>query len=93
MLRLKVESVPELGADFDDDGDVDSDDLTDSVYGWEARFGVDLNGFDFLLWQLQFGSGVSPLSASTALPEPSSIVMLVGLAVACILALRQRCLN
>jgi hypothetical protein len=93
VLRLKVESVPELGADFDNDRDVDGGDLTDPVNGWEARFGVDLDGFDFLVWQRQFGSGVPPLSASTALPEPSSIVMLVGLTVAGILARRERCLK
>jgi hypothetical protein len=89
VLRLKVESVPEFEADFDNDGDVDSDDLTDPVYGWEARFGGDLDGFDFLEWQRHFGSGVPPLSSPTVIPEPSSIGMLVGLAIAGIFARRE----
>lgn len=45
-------------ADFDLDGDVDSDDLNDPVDGWQARYGNDLDGRNFLDWQRQFGSGV-----------------------------------
>lgn len=41
--------------DFDEDGDVDSDDLNDSSQGWQARYGNDLNGFNFLNWQRNLG--------------------------------------
>ena len=64
-------------ADFDLDGDVDSDDLNDPVDGWQARYGTDLDGGNFLDWQRQFGSGVPPLSGSTTVPEPSSVVLLL----------------
>lgn len=69
----------ELTADFDGDGDVDDDDLTDPIDGWEARFGVDLDGFNFLDWQREYGTDLSPLVAAIALPEPSSL-LLVSLA-------------
>jgi hypothetical protein len=72
--------------DFDGDGDVDSDDLTQ----WQGDFGLnpdsdadndgDSDGMDFLAWQLNF-SGASPLAAASAVPEPSAAVLLfVGLA-------------
>ena len=66
--------APEFTADFDLDGDVDGDDLNDPVDGWQARYGNDLDGSNFLDWQRQFGSGVPPLSASTTVPEPSSLL-------------------
>lgn len=61
-------------ADFDNDGDVDGQDLNE----WESDFGtngVDANGDgftdgrDFLIWQREHGLGVSVL---TAVPEPSA---------------------
>ncbi len=45
-------------ADFDNDGDVDQDDLTNPTLGWQARYGDDLDGSNFLEWQRQLGSGV-----------------------------------
>jgi hypothetical protein len=72
-----------LSSDFDIDGDVDSDDLAQ----WEGDFGLNGNsdangdgissGADFLIWQGQFGSGVAVLAASTAVPEPSCMVLLL----------------
>jgi hypothetical protein len=62
-------------ADFDGDGDVDGDDLTDPVDGWETRYGNDLDGINFLEWQRQFGNGVGGLAASTTVPEPSSLIL------------------
>jgi hypothetical protein len=41
--------------DFNGDGVVNGNDLTDAADGWEARFGDDLNGNDFLGWQQDFG--------------------------------------
>jgi hypothetical protein len=65
-------------ADFNGDFKVDGADLTE----WEARYGTDLDGSDFLAWQRQFGLGVGAVAAasSAAVPEPASIVLIaVGL--------------
>lgn len=69
-------------ADFDHDGDVDSDDLTQ----WQGGFGEnalsdadndgDSDGADFLAWQRQVGSGPPATAASTPIPEPATIVLL-----------------
>jgi hypothetical protein len=83
-----VELVSTFGADFDEDGDVDKDDLS----AWKDGFGsapaehMDgdanadglANGFDFLIWQQQFGSTGAALTASTTVPEPGT-ALLVGL--------------
>ncbi len=71
-----------LQADFDRDGDVDGEDFL----AWQASFGVDdggdadldgdTDGEDFLVWQRQFGTGSG--SASVAVPEPASIVLLMA---------------
>jgi glucose/arabinose dehydrogenase len=69
-------------ADFELDNDVDEDDYAI----WEGAFGsgtygdADANAksdaLDFLIWQQQFGS-VGPLvGASTAVPEPTSALLL-----------------
>jgi hypothetical protein len=50
-------SVP---GDFNSDGFINSIDLSDPVDGWEARFGADLDGSDFLLWQRKIGSSGTP---------------------------------
>lgn len=64
---------PSFEADFDGDGDVDSNDLADATLGWEARYGNDLDGEDFLVWQRQLGSGVGAVSSLVAtVPEPST---------------------
>gem|GEM_PF-1976181 len=63
-------------ADFDLDGDVDSDDLTHPTLGWEARYGDDLDGTDFLTWQQQLGSGMGAVSSSVAIPEPVAGLLL-----------------
>ena len=65
-------------ADFDQDRDVDGDDLAQ----WQGDFGAspdsdadgdgDSDGADFLIWQRQAGSGVPVLSAVVAVPEPST---------------------
>ena len=70
-----------LTADFNADGDVDAADLAQ----WQGDFGIngdsdadndgDTDGADFLAWQRNFGA--TSLSASTAVPEPSSLLLLV----------------
>jgi hypothetical protein len=80
-----VRLIAEFGADFDEDGDVDSDDLLD----WQTNYsmtGADhedgdanddgiVNGRDFLIWQRQY-TGPGPLAAATAVPEPGSFGLL-----------------
>ena len=74
--------VVTFSADFDFDGDVDHDDLTNPALGWQARYGNDLDGLNFLQWQQQFDSGATPLGPlSTNVPEPSTataFVLFVG---------------
>ncbi|MCH8840493.1 MAG: hypothetical protein IH831_07410 [Planctomycetes bacterium] len=65
-------------ADFDLDGDVDSDDLTHPTLGWEARYGDVLDGNDFLTWQQQLGSGVGAVSSpTTVIPEPGTLILVL----------------
>ena len=95
-----VSLVSTYGADFDEDGDVDDNDLAT----WEANFGLtpvghiqgDANadtwavGNDFLAWQRQFGLGGSPaVSAAVVVPEPASW-MLSLMAFACFTTNRFR---
>ena len=85
VVQLEVVGAPEYTADYDNDGDVDADDLAQ----WQGDFGGpgsdadgdgDSDGFDFLAWQQQLGSGVSVLATSTtSVPEPSTL-FLTGLA-------------
>jgi hypothetical protein len=49
-----------LAGDFTKDDLVNSVDLTESVDGWETRFGTDLGGIDFLDWQGNFGDSGTP---------------------------------
>jgi hypothetical protein len=73
-------------ADFDADGDVDSDDLDE----WHAAYGVnaladadgdgDSDGADFLVWQRQYGSGVTSLAPSRSVPEPGCLALIFGVA-------------
>jgi hypothetical protein len=74
---------PPIPGDFDEDGDVDADDLNNE---WMPRFALgELDGSDFLVWQQNLGTGVAPPPLSgpaTAVPEPGAISLLVsGLAI------------
>jgi MYXO-CTERM domain-containing protein len=79
VVTLNVVAPPSYTADFDEDGDVDSDDLAD----WQSGFGEgaqhddgdadadsDADGLDFLTWQQQAGSGISADASLQAIPEP-----------------------
>jgi hypothetical protein len=74
-------------ADFDEDGDVDGNDLN---VNWRAGFGMasgadhmdgdadadgDVDGADFLTWQQQFGTTTPAVGA---VPEPASFAMLLA---------------
>jgi hypothetical protein len=86
-VQLSVVSAA-YTADFDQDGDVDGEDLA----RWQSGFGspgavstgdsdqdLDVDGDDFLGWQRQLGSGVA--ASLQTVPEPAALpMMLVGLA-------------
>jgi hypothetical protein len=91
---------PYRQADFQEDHDVDNNDLAQ----WRANFGLatgathtqgnadfdgDVDGHDFLTWQQQRGSG--PLAASNAdvVPEPGAL-LLAALGLSCGHWLRRR---
>jgi hypothetical protein len=74
-------------ADFDADGDVDGDDFLRCQTGFGIHTGAqksdgdydndgDVDGDDFLGWQSEFGSGGN--AAAVAVPEPSSILLLLA---------------
>ena len=73
---------PAFTADFDEDGDVDSDDLAQ----WQGDFGLnadndahndgDSDGADFLAWQQQRGSPPPATPAADAVSEPATLLPL-----------------
>lgn len=75
-------------ADFDLNDAVDAADLS----GWQSAFGIDgtadangdgdSDGFDYLTWQRQFGDILSVSAAQRAVPEPTSAMQLLTLALA-----------
>lgn len=82
--NIALTAPPDLPGDFNGDGMVDGNDLNDATLGWKARFGVDLDGSDFLKWQRGYGSAGLTATASTAVPEPRTsliIAALIGVAV------------
>jgi hypothetical protein len=94
-IRTLALLAPPAPADFDEDGDVDAEDLAQ----WKGDFGVnalsdadndgDSDGADFIQWQQQLGS-TSAAAATGAVPEPSTWAMLCLAAVAGKLAKRRR---
>ena len=76
-------TINRVTADFDDDGDVDPDDLAI----WKGNVGptsaADANsdgvtdGADFLAWQREFGLGVAPIGsvAIAAVPESGGMAL------------------
>lgn len=76
-------ALNQLAADFNGDGTVDNLDLVSwnlalgSTAGGDADGDGDTDGADFLIWQQQFGLSAG-LPAVAAVPEPSSLCMLVA---------------
>lgn len=81
LLEVSTFVAP-IPGDFNQNGAVDGDDLAQ----WEGDYGVnadsdadgdgDSDGFDFLVWQQNY-TGSSPLAAASAVPEPSTVILLV----------------
>jgi hypothetical protein len=99
VLSVVGPPAPAFAADFDEDGDVDGDDLT----RWKAGFGTsgaathmqgdadgdaDVDGGDFLIWQRQLGIAMSA-AAQSPVPEPATLT-LIAAACATILAPARR---
>ena len=87
VISVDVINPPLAAADFDEDGDVDGDDLA----AWTAGFGTadsathmqgdadgeeDVDGADFLVWQQQLDGGAGDLASSAAVPEPAAVLLL-----------------
>jgi hypothetical protein len=72
-ITLAAAAEPQAG-DFNGDGTVNAADLTDPATGWKARFGTDLDGNDFLIWQRNLGAGAATTAASSV-PEPRAWLM------------------
>jgi hypothetical protein len=77
-------SINAITADFDGNGFVDGADLDEwqlasqsGTAAGDADGDGDSDGRDFLAWQRQYGAGIDPLAASVAVPEPSTIVLLI----------------
>ena len=91
--------VPEMfaEADFDEDGDVDDVDLglwkggygltgSASRTDGDANGDMNVDGTDFLLWQIQYTGSLNPLSTASMVPEPASFVLMAS----CVLSLCLR---
>ena len=75
---LREKTLPNISGDFNRDGQVDLTDL-DGPGGWKERFGVDLDGDDFLAWQRNLGYAIWRDSAPSAalVPEATSAMLLL----------------
>jgi hypothetical protein len=82
---LEVTGIGTIPGDFDQDGDVDADDLAT----WQTGYAVgSYDGGDFLLWQRSY-TGPGALATASAVPEPSSLLLGL-LACGSLLAHRQK---
>ena len=88
--EFRITTIAPLSADFDGDGNVDGDDLNDPTLGWQARFGADLDGSDFLSWQREFGSVGPATSALGTVPEPSTLTMVFACLIGFVHSSRRR---
>jgi glycoprotein endo-alpha-1,2-mannosidase len=89
---LRDKTLPDIPGDFNRDGRVDSADLNGDG-GWTGRFGVDVDGNDFLAWQRNLGYVNWPTSSASffGVPEPTSTMLLLFAAIA--LVARRPCLS
>jgi hypothetical protein len=86
-VQLQVVNKPSFEADFDDDGDVDSTDYEIWRHAFKLNQLGDATGdnisdaADWVIWRKQLGShpgaGSGSLADGAAVPEPSSILLLL----------------
>ncbi len=91
LFKLQtLSSVTHFTSDHDLDGDVDGRDyliwqrhagLTTGNGDANSDFSVDND--DLSIWESQYGSGLPPLAASVAVPEPSAIALLCASLLVC----------
>jgi autotransporter-associated beta strand protein len=96
LLQVTTYVAP-IPGDFDKNGFVDGADLTQ----WQGDFGQnggsdadgdgDSDGADFLIWQRNYGSGAGSIASSQAVPEPSTWLLLMGMAALCMISRREWC--
>ena len=87
-MRVVIEGRAPSAGDFDEDGDVDGDDLARWTEGFgaagsathtqgDADADQDVDGGDFLVWQRELGPS-SAIAAAVVVPEPEMWTLLVG---------------
>ena len=90
---LETWTIVYAAGDFDEDGDVDGDDLANWQTGFGASSGAshnagdadgdgDVDGADFLLWQGEF-TGPSTLTTTMAVPEPAGATLFLMFLIQC----------
>lgn len=71
-INYEIASAP---GDFDDDGDVDADDLM----VWQTGYGTQYGGRDFLSWQRNYTGSLNALVV--VIPEPSALLLVAAMSV------------
>jgi len=85
-LGFDLGAAESILGDFDGNGDVSTADFAI----WQAGFGANYNGDDFLNWQLNFYFGNGSVAASQLVPEPTARILLsIGCAITLLLARRM----
>ncbi len=85
-IILEAASIATIPGDFDANGFVDHQDLAT----WEAGYGPGgYTGLDFLVWQQNLGAGTPPTLA-TAVPEPTTLLILLSTALSCCGRIRKK---
>lgn len=94
---IAYQLIAPLAADFDEDGNVDADDLVRWQDGYsngtthmqgDANDDQDVDGSDFLIWQRQLGNSRPPRGTASAVPESTSLAL--GLIAASIIGCIRR---
>jgi hypothetical protein len=88
LIGLSSQTIAVDDADFDGDNDVDGNDFLiwqrglgtgNSNATGDADNDADVDANDLAIWKTQFGTGGSVVPAAASIPEPSAIVLALGL--------------
>ena len=88
MYEAWIQVSNPVAGDFDEDGDVDNNDLAAWNTGYGTASGAthllgdadgdgDTDAADFLIWQRQFTGNLNLISSARAIPEPGSTTLLL----------------